>query len=45
MTAGHLAQALAKANHWEIEPMWLRPVDNGRGFGHKTEWSAAPDQG
>ncbi|MEV7281438.1 pyridoxamine 5'-phosphate oxidase [Streptomyces sp. NPDC093111] len=38
-TAGRLAQALSRADHWEIHPTWLRLVDNSRGFGHKTEWS------
>ncbi|MEU8764735.1 pyridoxamine 5'-phosphate oxidase family protein [Streptomyces sp. NPDC048659] len=40
-TTGRLARALSRADHWEIRPTWLRLVDNGRGFGHRTEWNAA----
>ncbi|GAA2770917.1 pyridoxamine 5'-phosphate oxidase [Streptomyces showdoensis] len=39
-TAGRLAQALSRADHWVIHPTWLRLVDNSRGFGHRTEWAA-----
>ncbi|WP_171166460.1 pyridoxamine 5'-phosphate oxidase [Streptomyces sp. I05A-00742] len=34
-----LRQALERAELWELRPDWLRLVDNGRGFGHKSEWS------
>jgi uncharacterized protein YhbP (UPF0306 family) len=43
-SAGRLAQALAKADYWEIHPTWLRLTDNGRAFGRKTEWTR-PDAG
>lgn len=33
-----LRQAMDRAGVWELRPDWLRLVDNGRGFGHKTEW-------
>ncbi|MEV5241792.1 pyridoxamine 5'-phosphate oxidase [Streptomyces cinnamoneus] len=33
-----LRQAMERAELWELRPTWLRLVDNGRGFGHKTEW-------
>nr|WP_243639337.1 pyridoxamine 5'-phosphate oxidase family protein [Streptacidiphilus pinicola] len=35
-----LAAALAATDLWELRPSWLRLIDNGRGFGVKTEWSA-----
>ncbi|KNB52045.1 pyridoxamine 5'-phosphate oxidase [Streptomyces caatingaensis] len=34
-----LRQAMERADLWELRPRWLRLVDNGRGFGHRTEWS------
>ncbi|MEU5216869.1 pyridoxamine 5'-phosphate oxidase [Streptomyces sp. NPDC020807] len=34
-----LRAALAATALWELRPTWLRSVDNGRGFGHKTEWT------
>ncbi|MEU1311857.1 pyridoxamine 5'-phosphate oxidase family protein [Streptomyces cinnamoneus] len=33
-----LREAMERAELWELRPTWLRLVDNGRGFGHKTEW-------
>ncbi|MFF4160488.1 pyridoxamine 5'-phosphate oxidase [Streptomyces sp. NPDC001678] len=33
-----LRQAMERTGLWELRPDWLRLVDNGRGFGHKTEW-------
>ncbi|MGK5642831.1 pyridoxamine 5'-phosphate oxidase [Streptomyces sp. URMC 126] len=33
-----LRQAMERAELWELRPDWLRLVDNGRGFGHRTEW-------
>lgn len=33
-----LRQAMDRAELWELRPDWLRLVDNGRGFGHRTEW-------
>ncbi|MEU4212067.1 pyridoxamine 5'-phosphate oxidase [Streptomyces sp. NPDC026206] len=33
-----LRQAMERSELWELRPDWLRVVDNGRGFGHKTEW-------
>ncbi|MFB7512377.1 pyridoxamine 5'-phosphate oxidase [Streptomyces sp. NPDC056144] len=35
-----LREALAATALWELRPAWLRLIDNGRGFGHKTEWTA-----
>lgn len=37
---GLLASALSKAGYWEVEPDWLRVIDNTQGFGHKSEWSS-----
>ncbi|MEV4435906.1 pyridoxamine 5'-phosphate oxidase family protein [Streptomyces sp. NPDC049585] len=34
-----LKEAMARTGLWELRPNWLRLVDNGRGFGHKTEWT------
>ncbi|GHF63361.1 hypothetical protein GCM10010218_51160 [Streptomyces mashuensis] len=34
-----LRQAVERTDLWELRPDWLRLVDNGRGFGHKSEWS------
>ncbi|GAA0385031.1 pyridoxamine 5'-phosphate oxidase family protein [Streptomyces luteireticuli] len=36
-----LRQAMERADLWELSPRWLRLVDNGRGFGHKSEWNAS----
>ncbi|GAA2909071.1 hypothetical protein GCM10020221_01420 [Streptomyces thioluteus] len=36
-----LRQAMERADLWELSPRWLRLVDNGRGFGHKSEWHAS----
>lgn len=36
-----LRAALDTADHWAVRPDWLRLVDNGSGFGHKVEWTAA----
>ncbi|MGI5339317.1 pyridoxamine 5'-phosphate oxidase [Streptomyces sp. CA-181903] len=33
-----LRQAMDRTEFWELRPDWLRLVDNGRGFGHRTEW-------
>ncbi|MEU3355920.1 pyridoxamine 5'-phosphate oxidase family protein [Streptomyces sp. NPDC037389] len=33
-----LRRAMERTGLWELRPDWLRLVDNGRGFGHKTEW-------
>lgn len=33
-----LRQAMERTGLWELRPDWLRLIDNGRGFGHKTEW-------
>ncbi|MFF7687048.1 pyridoxamine 5'-phosphate oxidase family protein [Streptomyces syringium] len=33
-----LRQAMEREDLWELRPDWLRLVDNGQGFGHKTEW-------
>ncbi|MBZ4323170.1 pyridoxamine 5'-phosphate oxidase [Streptomyces huiliensis] len=33
-----LRRALDRTEFWELRPDWLRLVDNGRGFGHRTEW-------
>lgn len=33
-----LTGALAKTALWEIEPEWMRLIDNRLGFGHKEEW-------
>jgi uncharacterized protein YhbP (UPF0306 family) len=35
-----LGSALAATALWELRPSWLRLIDNTRGFGFKTEWSA-----
>ena len=35
-----LGAALAATALWELRPGWLRLIDNARGFGLKTEWSA-----
>lgn len=35
-----LGAALAATALWELRPGWLRLIDNTRGFGLKTEWSA-----
>ncbi|MFF7726556.1 pyridoxamine 5'-phosphate oxidase family protein [Streptomyces sp. NPDC008001] len=34
-----LRQAMERTDLWELRPDWLRLVDNGQGFGHKTEWT------
>ncbi|MEV6567180.1 pyridoxamine 5'-phosphate oxidase family protein [Streptomyces kronopolitis] len=34
-----LRGALERTSLWELRPDWLRLIDNGRGFGHKEEWS------
>jgi uncharacterized protein YhbP (UPF0306 family) len=36
---GPLAAALSTADYWEVEPDWLRVIDNAQGFGHKEEWN------
>ncbi|MFI9723762.1 pyridoxamine 5'-phosphate oxidase [Streptomyces sp. NPDC052396] len=36
-----LRRAVQGTELWELRPDWLRLVDNGRGFGHKTEWRPA----
>ncbi|MFC5723714.1 pyridoxamine 5'-phosphate oxidase [Streptomyces gamaensis] len=33
-----LRQAMDRTDFWELRPDWLRLIDNGRGFGHRTEW-------
>lgn len=33
-----LTAALAKTALWQIEPDWMRLIDNRLGFGHKEEW-------
>ncbi|MGK5731299.1 pyridoxamine 5'-phosphate oxidase family protein [Streptomyces sp. URMC 124] len=33
-----LRQAMERTDLWELRPDWLRLIDNGQGFGHKTEW-------
>ncbi|MFI0742635.1 pyridoxamine 5'-phosphate oxidase [Streptomyces sp. NPDC021100] len=33
-----LRQAMDRTELWELRPDWLRLIDNGRGFGHRTEW-------
>ncbi|MEV4439810.1 pyridoxamine 5'-phosphate oxidase [Streptomyces sp. NPDC049577] len=35
-----LRQAMERTDLWELRPDWLRLVDNGKGFGHKSEWIA-----
>ncbi|WP_042386402.1 pyridoxamine 5'-phosphate oxidase family protein [Streptacidiphilus melanogenes] len=35
-----LGAALAATDLWELRPSWLRLIDNARGFGVKTEWTA-----
>jgi uncharacterized protein len=35
-----LREALRRTDLWALRPSWLRLIDNGRGFGHKQEWSA-----
>jgi uncharacterized protein YhbP (UPF0306 family) len=35
-----LGEALRRTDLWALRPTWLRLIDNGRGFGHKQEWSA-----
>jgi uncharacterized protein YhbP (UPF0306 family) len=39
-----LTRELADTALWRIEPVWIRLIDNRRGFGHKEEWTppAAP---
>ncbi|RLU85776.1 pyridoxamine 5'-phosphate oxidase [Streptomyces griseocarneus] len=37
-----LRQAMERTGVWELRPGWLRLVDNGQGFGHKTEWTRHP---
>ncbi|WP_087926905.1 pyridoxamine 5'-phosphate oxidase [Streptomyces albireticuli] len=34
-----LRQAMERTDLWELRPDWLRLIDNGQGFGHKTEWT------
>lgn len=34
-----LRQALERTDLWELRPDWLRLIDNGKRFGHKTEWN------
>lgn len=36
-----LRQAMERTDLWELRPDWLRLIDNGQGFGHKTEWARA----
>ncbi|MBB5120380.1 pyridoxamine 5'-phosphate oxidase [Streptomyces eurocidicus] len=36
-----LRQAMERTDLWELRPDWLRLIDNGQGFGHKTEWVRA----
>ncbi|MGW7639028.1 pyridoxamine 5'-phosphate oxidase [Streptomyces decoyicus] len=36
-----LRAALERTELWELRPDWLRLIDNGRGFGHKEEWSSS----
>ncbi|WP_236654753.1 pyridoxamine 5'-phosphate oxidase family protein [Streptacidiphilus anmyonensis] len=38
-----LGAALAATALWELRPSWLRLIDNSRGFGAKTEWTAPCD--
>lgn len=38
-----LRQAMERTDLWELRPHWLRLVDNGQGFGHKTEWTHHPN--
>jgi uncharacterized protein YhbP (UPF0306 family) len=40
-----LGAALAATALWELRPGWLRLIDNARGLGAKTEWSAPLDPG
>lgn len=39
-----LRRAMERAELWELRPDWLRLVDNGRGFGHRTEWRRGPSR-
>ncbi|WP_367129429.1 MULTISPECIES: pyridoxamine 5'-phosphate oxidase family protein [Streptomyces] len=34
-----LRQAMERTDLWELRPGWLRLIDNGQGFGHKSEWT------
>ncbi|GAA0498185.1 pyridoxamine 5'-phosphate oxidase family protein [Streptomyces stramineus] len=34
-----LRQAMERTDLWELRPDWLRVIDNGQGFGHRTEWT------
>ncbi|GHG81698.1 pyridoxamine 5'-phosphate oxidase family protein [Streptomyces griseocarneus] len=36
-----LRAAMERTALWQLRPDWLRLIDNGRGFGHKTEWPRA----
>lgn len=40
-----LRQAMERTDLWELRPDWLRLVDNGQGFGHKSEWTRTAPQG
>ncbi|POX38482.1 pyridoxamine 5'-phosphate oxidase [Streptomyces sp. Ru73] len=35
-----LRSAMDHTGFWLLSPTWLRLIDNGRGFGHKEEWTA-----
>ena len=39
-----LATALAKTRLWQIQPTWLRLIDNTQGFGHKDELAITNNQ-
>jgi uncharacterized protein YhbP (UPF0306 family) len=39
LSAAGLAQALGKTALWQIEPAWMRLINNRRGFGRKEEWT------
>ncbi len=36
--AANLKCALGKISYWELNPDWMRLVDNSVAFGHKKEW-------
>jgi hypothetical protein len=36
---GDLAAALAKIDLWQIQPAWMRLIDNSVHFAHKEEWT------
>ena len=39
---GQLVGALAKARWYVVRLMWIRLIDNTRGFGWKAEWQRTP---